>query len=169
MKEFLTETWARWSKWFTGWLHGGPHFVVGDPSNPYLRRWYIIPRNDWLCIYLHQFLRDDDDRALHDHPWHSLSFLVWGRYVEQTPTGKVDPATGEKLYLRRLYRMGSIKYRCAEYAHRIELVDGRPTWTLFFTGTRVREWGFLCPAGWRHWKEFTKADSPGEVGKGCDG
>ena len=41
-----------------------PNFVIGDPADPYLRRWYVIPRNPLFNIYLHQILRSDDDRAL---------------------------------------------------------------------------------------------------------
>lgn len=42
-------------------------------------------------------------------------------------------------------------------------------WTLFITGPRCRHWGFHCPErGWVHWKLFTAADDPGDIGKGCD-
>ena len=44
-------------------------FVIGGAERPYLRRWWVIPRNRLFNVYLHQFLRSDDDRALHDHPW----------------------------------------------------------------------------------------------------
>jgi hypothetical protein len=45
--------------------------------------------------------------------------------------------------------------------------------TLFAGGPIVREWGFDCPQGWRHWKEFTSvvigADGVPRsgVGRGC--
>lgn len=151
----MNETWQRFKKWLVGWLHGGPHFVVGPPDNPYLHRWYIIPRNDWCCVYLHRFLRDDDDRAMHDHPWNSLSVLVWGKYIEQTAEG------------RKLYRWGSIIFRRATHTHRIELPEGKPAWTLFVTGSRIREWGFHCPKGWIHWKDFVDTTNTGNIGKGC--
>src|SRR3546814_20880058 len=76
-----------------------PSFVIGGEDNPYLRRWYIIPRNRWFNVYLHEFLRDDDDRALHDHPWVNLSILLRGQYVEHTATGAT------------LRRAGAIKFR----------------------------------------------------------
>jgi hypothetical protein len=53
-------------------------------------------------------------------------------------------------------------------AHRIELVEGRPAWTLLITGPAVRSWGFWCDRGARfvHWKKFT--DPTGNaVGPGC--
>lgn len=152
----MSEFWRSLKKWLLGWLRGGPHFIVGPPDRPYLHRRYILPRNPWINVYIHRFLRDDDDRALHDHPWASVSLLVRGRYVEETVAGRQE------------YRVGSIIFRSATYSHRVELPDGKPCWTLFITGRRVREWGFHCPRGWVHWKEFTKADKPGEIGKGCD-
>src|SRR4051795_4015193 len=62
-----------------------PDFYIGGKVNPYLVRWWVIPRNRFFNVYLHKFLRDDDDRALHDHPWISLSFILRGGYIEHTP------------------------------------------------------------------------------------
>lgn len=137
-----------------------PDQIIGRADDHYLRRWYLIPRNPVFNIYLHHFLRSDDDRALHDHPWWNLSILLEGRYVEHTiPQGGVNQRT--------LRRAGQMKFRFARAAHRVELTDG-PCWTLFITGPRIRQWGFHCPAGWRHWKEFTKPGAPGEIGRGCE-
>lgn len=142
-------------KWIKCWLLLRPHLAVGGFENPYMLRWYILPRNPWFNIYLHKFLRDDDDRALHDHPWSSLSLIVRGKYREITPKGVQE------------YAAGSIILRSAEYSHRIELIT-KTCWTLFITGRRVREWGFHCPQGWRHWKDFTAGKNEELVGKGCD-
>jgi hypothetical protein len=139
-----------------------PDFVIGGAERPYLRRWWVIPRNRFFNFYLHEFLRSDDDRALHDHPWSNVSILLRGTYVEHTI------AAGGVEHAQRL-RNGQIRIRpSGTFAHRIELTDG-PCWTLFITGPRYREWGFHCPrAGWVHWKRFTAADDIGAVGKGCD-
>ena len=51
--------------------------------------------------------------------------------------------------------------------HRIEIRGGEQCWTLFITGPRIREWGFHCPQGWRHWRDYTKPGSYGQVGRGC--
>jgi hypothetical protein len=145
-------------------------FVVGadNPHGAYLQRWWMIPRNRWFNIYLHCFLRSDDDRALHDHPWLNLSILLRGEYDEHTIR-----AGGINVRTRR--RAGDVKLRMPGAAHRIELLtgeDGRgiPCWTLFITGPRLRQWGFHCPdRGWVHWKVFTAEGKPGEIGPGCDG
>lgn len=36
-----------------------PDFVIGGQERPYLRRWFVIPRNPIWNVYLHQFLRSD--------------------------------------------------------------------------------------------------------------
>src|SRR4051794_32307183 len=96
-----------------------PDFVIGPNSDdPYVRRWWIIPRNRFFNIYLHQFLHSDEDRALHDHPWINCSILIDGEYIEHTiAAGGVS--------IRKHYRAGDVKFRRASGAHRIELVGVR--------------------------------------------
>jgi hypothetical protein len=137
-----------------------PDFVIGGGDRPYLRRWFVLPRNRVFNVYLHQFLRSDDDRALHDHPWMNASILLEGHYVEHTiAAGGINS--------RVEYRAGDIKLRSAWYAHRVELIDG-PCWSLFLTGPRLRDWGFHCPAGWRRWQDFTAPHDSGQIGRGCE-
>lgn len=137
-----------------------PDFIIGDN---YLRRWWIIPRNRFVNVYLHEFRADDDDRALHDHPWASCSILLAGWYFEHVPTFADAPA-GETTVLMRA--AGDMTWRRPSQAHRIQL-GARPTISLFLTGPRVREWGFWCPKGWRHWRKFTAPGDKGQVGRGC--
>ncbi len=139
--------------WAAGVMARSPDFVIGAPA--YMRRWWIIPRNEQQNVYLHEGLRDDDDRALHDHPWPNQSFLIRGRYREITPEGA---------FIREA---GSLITRAATDAHRLELVDGEPFISLFFTGPKVREWGFHCPKGWVHWRDFTAGVNGELVGRGC--
>jgi hypothetical protein len=136
-----------------------PDFVIGGAATPYMRRWWIIPRNRFFNIYLHQFLRSDDDRALHDHPWINLSILLDGDYTEHTiEAGGVRKAVH--------YSVGDWKFRRAKAAHRIEIES--PCWSLFITGPIVREWGFHCPNGWRPWQLFVDQRDSGSVGRGCE-
>lgn len=138
----------------------GPDVQIGKLNDTYMERWWVIPRNRFFNIYLHHFLRSDDDRALHDHPWINCSILLEGRYTEHTiSAGGVNH--------RVEYVAGAIKCRGPRYAHRVELTHG-PCWSLFITGPNVRHWGFHCPNGWRHWKEFTDPTDPGQIGRGCD-
>lgn len=142
---------------------GPPDKVIGGLDDPYLLRWYVTPRNRLLNVYAHLFLRSDDERALHDHPWASCSILLDAAYIEHLPGG------------RRSWRYpGDVVVRRARAAHRIQLLPGwhpgteAPCRTLFITGPIVRQWGFLCPQGWRHWKDFTAPWDSGQVGPGCD-
>lgn len=143
----------------------GPDFVIGGHDNPYLLRWFLIPRNRFFNIYLHKFLRSDDDRALHDHPWPWCSILLRGSYVEWS-----KPRAGSPLgYHVERFEEGSIRCHGPRYAHRLVIDRGSDCWTLFITGPRVRQWGFHCPKGWVHWKKFTADDDAGAVGRGCEG
>jgi hypothetical protein len=139
-----------------------PDFIIGKQSDPYLLRWFVIPRNPIFNIYLHCFLRSDDDRALHDHPWTNLSILLRGRYVEHTiAAGGIQIRTERSAGDWKLRLFGSM-------AHRLELIDGS-CWTLFITGPRYRSWGFHCPEqGWVNWEKFVDTNNRGETGKGCD-
>ena len=115
-----------------------PDVVISDE---YLHRWHVIRRNRFFNIYLHRFGRSDDDRALHDHPWFSVSFLLKGEMIEHSFKG-----------IRHIPWLIPV-FRTAKFAHRLELVKG-PVWTIFITGPRIRQWGFFCKNGWRHWRVF---------------
>lgn len=139
-----------------------PDFVIGGEEAPYLLRWWVIPRNKFFNIYLHQFLRSDDDRALHDHPWMNASWILENQYTEHT-------IAAGGIQIKTLRKVGQWAFRfTGRIAHRIELTHG-PCWTLFITGPRYRSWGFHCPqAGWVHWKKFTDTHDQGATGKGCE-
>jgi hypothetical protein len=150
-----------------------PDVRIGAPDDDYLRRWFVIPRNRFFNVYLHNFRRSDDDRALHDHPWWNVSLLLDGAYIEHTiPAGGVN--------VRKYYEAGNLKFRTAKAAHRVELIRATalpafsdqvppesPCWSLFITGPNIRSWGFHCPTRWVPWQEFTNPANPGEIGKGC--
>ena len=127
-----------------------PDEIIGEH---YLRRWHLRRKQGGWNLYLHRYDGSDDDRALHDHPWKSISILLWGNLGEVSKKGE--------------HRLWPIipKFRSAEYAHRINL-KSKFAYTLFFTFRKQREWGFHCPKGWMHWKEFTD-ESGQRTGKGC--
>ena len=140
-----------------------PDFIIGGHEHPYLLRWWLIPRNRFFNIYLHKFMRSDDDRAFHDHPWLWCSILLRGSYVEWS-----HPRVGDALLAHvERFNAGTIRIHRARYAHRLVVDQDASCWTLFITGPRTREWGFHCPNGWVPWFKFTNPDDPGAVGKGC--
>lgn len=151
-----------------------PDIQIGGTDDPYLERWFLIPRNRYFNIYLHRFLRDDDDRALHDHPWVSLSIIVGSKLKDCRYKFKAGLTEIYKdrfgFERKRDLGFGRLTFRKATFAHRL-IVRERGTLTIFVTGPRVREWGFHCPRGWRHWKVFTSYTVSGDstrVGRGCD-
>lgn len=137
--------------------------IGGSDDDPYMARWFTNIKGRWLTKYFHLFLHSDDDRALHDHPAASVSILLSGNYIEHFMGGRSKRRT-----------VGGVYFRRAATAHRIELEndeDGQPkkVVTLFFMFRRCREWGFWCPQGWRHWREYTdRRAGSSMVGRGCD-
>lgn len=133
-----------------------PDFHIGPSDDHQLQRWFVVPRNPYRNVYLHRFLRSDDDRALHDHPWENRSWILDGEYVEHLQDGSI--------FARR---PGDVVERHAIEAHRVELISG-PAVTLFFTGPIIRSWGFYCPKGWVPWREFVDVTEGGNRrGQGC--
>lgn len=98
---------------------------------------YHLLKTRWLGIYLHEFVRSDHDRCLHDHPWGFVAVIIRGGYMEQMADG---------YYWRR---PGSILWRPAKTAHRIEIPYGSRPWSLVFVGRKVRDCGFYTKDGWR--------------------
>lgn len=147
--------------------------VIPSEAHPYMYRWqpmreYFAHSNDLqhinalaklialpfkpVNVYIHRFVRSDDDLALHDHPWPWASLVLQGSYDEHVPINRPDPA-GPTF---RQHRARDSYMICQDGAspHRVELSETQPL-TLFITGAKYREWGFHCNTGWRHHKNFT--------------
>lgn len=138
--------------WAADVMRRGPDFVIGDN---YLRRWWVVPRNPFMNVYLHEILKSDDDRAPHDHPWANTSLLIEGSYLEVTPVGTYERVAGD------------VVTRKATDSHRLEIPQGGRAVSLFVTGPKIREWGFHCPQGWRPWQDFSAPHDTGKIGRGC--
>ena len=127
--------------------------ICGD----YMHRWYLIPKNRWLNVYLHRFQEPDPGRDLHDHPWWSLSIVLKGRYVERfSMDGETHTRTVGGL-------TGFLRLRRPTTRHAIAWVSPGGCWTLFITGPKVREWGFHTTGGWVHHSTY---DDPPASGRG---
>jgi hypothetical protein len=118
-----------------------PDFViVGKAGDTYMRRWYVLPKNRWFNIYLHNQVRDDEDSELHDHPWWNVSLVLKGGYWETTPRFRnkymlrrmTEPHarmgnSGFVAYMfepphhRQWRKPGSVIFRRATDAHRLGL------------------------------------------------
>lgn len=138
------------------YFHDDAQGNTAKDDTVFLHRWWIVRRAKAkrfrFNIYLHQFVRSDEDRALHDHPWWSVSFMLRGKATEHFDLGGC----------RRIRKVPWLwpVFRKATHTHRIE-IHSPDLVTIFITGGKTREWGFHCPQGWRHWKDFA-------FGQGCE-
>lgn len=158
--------------WFRVLISGKPHFYIGGEQNPYLMRWFLIPKNPFLNVFLHKFVRDDDDRALHDHPWPFCSIMIRGKYLEVTGESEVDVA--ERYAPSICFRRANHKHRVVLW-NLIDVVNDKlvsakiPCWTIIVTGPQSRTWGFWCKENrFVPWYDFVDLTDEGKVGKGCD-
>lgn len=161
-----------------------PDFEITKDGGPvYLRRWWIVPRNQFFNVYLHNMLRDDD-AVLHDHPYVSVSLVLTDGLLERYSkrprtvlgftknqnTGNYDVPTSISMLdvQERFPRQGDLVWRSSRLAH--QLIVESEAWTLFVTGPRVREWGFWCPRGWRPWSQYVAASqNSAGAGSGTSG
>jgi hypothetical protein len=142
-----------------------PDLTIGPAHDPQTLRWHLFKFRG-LQVALHRWCRSDSDRALHDHTGNNISILLTGRYREWFSHA------WEKPYYK--VRWPFVPYfRIGEMPHRVELHNG-PLWSIWIRFPSRREWGFWCPKGWRHWRDYV-AERAGyyetgisTVGKGCD-
>lgn len=116
-----------------------------DGETPYLYRWYIV-RSRWMNVYLHRTVRSDQKNYLHDHPWHNVSILLDGGYVEWLIDRLIARGTGDVIFRR------------AKTAHRLETIPRYPATSLFITGPRIRQWGFYTEKGWVPFTDIVDPD-----------
>lgn len=137
-----------------------PDFLVGRQEDPQTLRWHLVPRNRWFNVYLHRWLKSDEDEATHDHPYWNLSIVLQGFYTEW-----VGDAHERRAHCR--FTSWRPVMRWPTTAHKICIMDGTEVWSLFISGPRVREWGFHCPKGWVHFKTFIERRKTSGW-KGCE-
>ena len=117
-------------EWITtlgGWRFGVTHDLVFESSKPYLERWIL-----WFgfTLRLHKFIKGDDDRAFHDHPWWFVT-LPLTTYQERTPENAAVRVSRFRPHFRR-----------ASHRHIVQLLHDQPVWTFIITGPKSKEWGF---------------------------
>lgn len=130
-----------------GWLKRRTIWSCTAARGPLLTRWHLV-QTRWFGVYLHHLQASDEDRALHDHPWSFITVLLSSGYYEHTESPRLG------VPLRTWRRRFSVLWRPAEWQHRLELVQ--PCWTLVIRFRRRRDWGFITPSGWLHWRAYGK-------------
>ncbi len=101
---------------------------LGMKECPYAYRWAFIFFGH--SIRIHHFLRSDDKRYFHTHPWWFLTFVLRGSYTDVSPLGRDE--------LKRF----NLRYRKAEHAHYVDVPKGG-CWTILTTGKPLNKWGFI--------------------------
>jgi hypothetical protein len=141
-----------------------PSTTITINGKPYLTRYYVfLSDRSWSNIYIHHFHTSDQGDELHNHPWEwGLSLVLAGGYVEERAR---DPHVWESVpnvismidqsqpveIIKRVVKPGTLNFIRKSDFHRTDLRDEkRGAWTLFFTGPRRSDWGFLN----RHTSEF---------------
>jgi hypothetical protein len=136
--------------------------IVNCDRDPYLIRWYVI-RSAAVALFIHKFIRSDEDRALHDHPWNFVVVPIWRGYYEHSSRVVIDTEFGidqraEEAVRRRVWPVIGARFRRGTYRHRVELVrrggNELPSWSIFIRFREFRDWGFWMPEGWVQWNRW---------------
>jgi hypothetical protein len=120
--------------------------TTGNMTTPYIRRW-VLARFLGCQLALHQQLRSDDDRALHDHVGWNVSLILKGGYIEYFQSGWC------------MRNPGALVLRRARTLHRLELPMRNGviscSWSLWLRGPKRRDWGFMTKQlGWVQWERY---------------
>ena len=126
---------------------------LGKPECPYLYRWVLVLFG--YSIRVHRWIRSDDKRYFHDHPWPFITVVLKGDYTDVSPSsGGYAGRNGyftlhnKEIVLKENLSFGTIKYRKSNHKHYVE-VPKNGCWTLLFCGRPNRKWGF-----WIKGKQF---------------
>lgn len=115
---------------------------LGRPECPYLYRWTLVILG--FSIRLHHWIKSDDRRFFHDHPWDFVSVPLWGTYTNVTPSGKFQARA-----------LRPWKFR-AEERHYLE-IPKEGAWTLLLCSRPRKKWGFWVGGHlWRPLRYFSK-------------
>jgi hypothetical protein len=141
-----------------------PHHTIPIDGKPYLTRYFLTGKNEKVIgerpnLFLHHFHMSDQGRELHNHPYTGTSLILKSGYIEErvkvlglathldysqhgVTTVMSTPAYSQ--LEAKVVRAGDINRLGLDDFHRAELLDTvKGAWTLFYTGPRVKEWGFL--------------------------
>lgn len=151
--------------------------VIGQEACPLMLRWTLLAPGrgePWFKVLVHYFPAEVSDRDPHDHPRSFLTFVLRGRYRDESwhPLGnELEEKHGIRLShrlvppegMRKLehVRAGAVKFRAAEHLHIVE-TDRVGCWTLVMMGPLKRDWGFVrvgrvpLRGVWLPWKQYVK-------------
>jgi hypothetical protein len=135
--------------------------IPGNNGKPYLTRWWLFWKDRAFGnIFLHKFHQSDLDTdpedgslLLHSHKWISLSFIVYGGYIEE----RRNPDNSISVKTVKPFRFN---YLPANTIHRVELLKDA-AWTIFITGKRDKN------NDWYFWNRTTFKKIPWQTKPGA--
>jgi hypothetical protein len=125
-----------------------PKRVIVGERGPYLERYTLRELQDGSMVYLHHFVRGDEDRELHSHPWSGRSTILVGGYREERRLSDGSVFSYD-------LKPGMTNTLLPDTFHRVDLYD-ETCWTLFEVTARCQSWGFWnretgCFTPWREY------------------
>ena len=138
--------------------------IIYDRANkePYLIRYYLLftDRKKFpFNVFIHKFMKGDDDEDPHDHPWGFFHIILSGGYWEQIPVDEKDNPKFYKGFYKVWRKPGYWNIVNAKYTHRIELDDATPKpWTLFIPLKQNNYWGFWVKNNMNVWGKINHED-----------
>jgi hypothetical protein len=130
-------------------------YTIETDGDPYLTR-VILSRllklrdRFGVGVFLHKFHRHDIDRHLHNHPWKwAFSIILSGSYTEERLEAYL-PMIG---MVSNTQRVRWFNYLTDADYHAVKQLHG-DVWTLFITGPRIQDWGFLVDGKHVPWKKY---------------
>ena len=137
---------------------------AGNDGSLFLLRLKLTPKTRWGRLFLHVFMRGDQDPEPHDHPWDFWTFpLVTYKeeYIDVEDCQRYGAFDLKTRFVRRFH----LHHRVAEHVHRVLDPLGRlPIISLVWHGPRKRAWGFWV--GWRWVSADQYLNLPSEITKG---
>jgi hypothetical protein len=140
-------------------------YTIETDGDPYLTRVLLtralgIGRRLGFGVFLHHFHRPDQDRWPHNHPWKwGVSIILSGSYDETRLRGiSVERETGQSFQVTTSKRVRWFNRLSGTDYHKVEHLHG-DVWTLFITGPRVQDWGFLVEDRHVPWRDYLKKES----------
>jgi len=105
------------------------NYPLGRKECPYAYRWRLDFY--WFSFRIHKWLRSDDDRAYHNHPWHFLTIPLRRGYWDQQPNA------GKQWVDEPIFRN-------KDHKHWVQIIDGYcPVWTFIITFGAPRRYAFF--------------------------
>ncbi len=104
---------------------------LGVKECPYAYRYVLIL---WgFSVRVHKWVRSDDKRHMHTHPWWFWTFVLKGTYT--------DVSMKDGITSRDTLKRFNVRYRPANHLHYVEIPPSG-AWTILITGRPLNKWGF---------------------------